>query len=430
MTDEFSQFGGREVPDEFAQFGGQSIAPQQQSDSLLNPQKVGANIGTRLWGDVMAGGAAFGQGIHNAPYYLQKAQENIGLAPKGTAESLMPQPTNIDTSSLFGVKNPTLMDKLAQSIVQYIPAAMTGGTSAFSQMAPGAVFGATQSENPIFGAAIPAAVGLGGMAVKPIASSLAKIPDYLSSSKTIDALRNALSPNSIASIENQGSSLYEPIMQKAGNLNIIDNPSESAYLSEIQNNPLTTKSAATKLTTKQFLDDPTFNNAHRLQDALGDRIREFNIMEQRGGALGEEDNNIRQAFIDAIDAVMKDIHSGLNSVDPSLSSDYSAAAKNWAMNVEPWRNAALTLRNLGDPSNVSMEKIVNKFSNMQAKATPISSNAPINTNPVPSQIQPFLDSLSDAIKGKKALKKLGISVVGAGALGGIGSGVHTIKSLL
>lgn len=421
MADEFSQFGGKQSDDEFSQFGGKGL-PQPQANPSLFP---------RILGDILSGAAQFSQGVESAPYNIAKT---FGASPAVLSSRFMPQPTNIDFSRLFGVPNPNMLDKSLQGVAQYLPALLTGGSTTLGQTAAGSAFGALQSDNPVLGATlgaiIPAAAkGVGALA-KPIASSLSNIPAYLKSSQTLSSLRDILSPSSIANIENQGKSLYKPLMEKAGNSNIITDPGKSAYLNVIKSDPLTTTSAASKLSTQDFLDNPNFNNAHKLQDALEDRIREFNIMEQRAGALPTEESNARQSFIDARNALMSDIHSGLSNIDPALSNAYRLASENWAINVEPWRMAAKQLRDLGAPEDVTLKKIVSSFSRTAAKAQPISSNMQAPINPIPQEIQPFLSSLRDALRGQKALKNLGKTALGTAIVGSLGAGINDIKSLL
>lgn len=383
----------------------------------------------RVLADIAIGAAEGGQGLHNAPYNISR------MFNPEFAEKHFPHHTHWNFSKGLGVANPNIADKLIQGATQYAPGVMMGGSGVLGQTLSNAAYGALQSGNPAMGAAIGGAGGLVGSLGSKLIPAIAKgtkgtikelsnIPAFGQSPKVLRSLGQELNPNSIAAIEDAGSKFYEPVMEKAGAAKVLENPAESEYLKVIAEEPLTTKSAASKLSTKNFLNEPTIDKAHRLQDALGDRIREYNILEKKNGALPEEDANIRQAYMDARDALMKDIHSTLKKVDPALSIAYKDAAKNWATNVEPWRIAAKQLRDLGD--NPSISQIVKAFGKITTKATSISSNRPSTNLPIPEGIQKHITSLKDAIEGRNALKKLGLAGSGAAALSLGGYGINRL----
>ena len=168
---------------------------QSQQEGFASPDKwrrsqslISVNP-TRILQDVLAGATQFGQGIHNAPYYIQKAQENIGLAPRGTAETLMPQPTNIDWSKEYGVSDPGFLDKMLQGAVQYAPHMMAAGLAGLGSIGTGALGGTTggftQAEHPISGAVIGGGLGAAGGAIP---AAISGIKSLKATPKSLDVL--------------------------------------------------------------------------------------------------------------------------------------------------------------------------------------------------------------------------------------------------
>lgn len=160
-------------------------APQPQQDLSYfgkwaqDAKREGANV-LRLGGDILAGAAEGGQGLHNAPYNIANLIAGPGAA------SHMPTPTHINFSDMFGVSDPGLQDKLIQGGVQYAPyaagesaliagKALGFGGKLLANSLTGGVFGATQSNDPLsgslLGAATNAGTGLAGRAISSIMPS-------------------------------------------------------------------------------------------------------------------------------------------------------------------------------------------------------------------------------------------------------------------
>lgn len=125
-------------------------------------QQGNPSLPFRLTGDVAAGLASAGQGVHN---FLSDA-----LAP--LMGKYAPEKTDIDFSKLFGVNSPNAADTMLQQASGYATMAplaevaeAPAGAAWLSNMAkqalPGSVYGATQSDDPVTGAAIGAITNAG-----------------------------------------------------------------------------------------------------------------------------------------------------------------------------------------------------------------------------------------------------------------------------
>jgi len=390
---------------------------------------------TRGLADVAAGMTAGGIGIHNAPYNL------VNMVSPKAAQSLPAflHPENAvlnqdQASGVWGINDPGIADKIVQGAAQYAPYGIAGGTSVLGQTLGGAAAGATQSDNPLMGAAEGAggaALTMGALKSLPLVSKgisntikqAKNIPEFFNTSKNTESLKDALSPESIANIENKGHELYNAVTNEVGEKNIIHDPKFSAYLKYIEDDPSVTKGSIARRN-KDFIENSSFNNAHKLQDALGDRIRAYDIIENRNGALDSGKDAERQALIDARKSLHKDMYSFLNIVNPSLSDAYYQASKNWATNVEPWIKSAQTLRDLGAARSAvglsedpGAKAILNTFAKKINKSESISENRPSKISPVPQEIQQKLMTLKQSVEGRNALLKL---IGGAGAVGTTG----------
>ena len=141
------------------------------------------NIGQRFNTDVWAGLAQMGHGIINTPSNLANTLAKFGAISPETAAKI-PRQQDYNYSAMLGVSQPNLLDKLVQGSAQYLPATLAGGSTIAGQAIAGGVFGATQNQNPLTGAAIGAAIPiLGGKAIqgglaaaeaRPISAALSK----------------------------------------------------------------------------------------------------------------------------------------------------------------------------------------------------------------------------------------------------------------
>ena len=388
-------------------------------------QRENISGGPRVLGDVISGLAKMGHGIVNAPSNIGRSLSEMGMIQPSTAAAI-PRQQDYNYSSELGIPNPTFGDMLLQGAVKETPYLLGGGLSSIPRMAAAAgVEGLTQSESPfqtaaIQTAAVPLGVGalkLGGAALGKVADVVGGLKSGFMPGKVINTLKGALSPESIAAVENQGSDLYRPVLDAAKGTKLSINPADSSYIKAISEDPLTTKGSMKNLT-QQYLQDPTFENAHELKKAISDRVIEFKEMAVKQGGLDTVDKNDMNAFMEAKNALSQDMNNHLSSINPSLADAFKSAEKNWATNVEPWRSSALALRNLGE--NASAEKIINKFSKLRDVARPISSNQAPGPSPIPEAISKTLEELIGAARNKAIATKAAIT---GAAIGGIGTGI-------
>jgi hypothetical protein len=149
-----------------------SVSPQQQSQS----ENSNPSLLPRLGADVVTGLAQMGHGLLNAPHNLANV-----VSPR--LASYIPHQADYNFGQMLGVNDPNIGDKLLQGATQYAPYALGGETAGASslptllsrlgaQAGIGGVYGATQSDNPVSGAAVGAAgnaaFGLGGKAISAV----------------------------------------------------------------------------------------------------------------------------------------------------------------------------------------------------------------------------------------------------------------------
>jgi hypothetical protein len=154
-------------------FASQGITPPtdlfaQQGIDMSNPSIV-----PRVAADMTAGLAEMGHGLLNAPHNITNM-----FSPSLAAK--IPTQPDYNFGQMLGINKPNIGDNLLQGAAQYAPYAL-GGEAALAakgvESAPswlsrignwagtGAVFGATQSKNPLIGAPIGALANIGGGAV-------------------------------------------------------------------------------------------------------------------------------------------------------------------------------------------------------------------------------------------------------------------------
>lgn len=365
-------------PGLIAQLEGTGQQAQQGNPSFL--PRVGA--------DALAGLAQMGHGLLNTPHNVV-SYFNPQLGAK------IPAQQDYNFSSMLGVNNPNLGDKLIQGAAQYAPYMMGGEaalatmggkaapllTRALAQSGAGATFGATQSQNPMTGAAIGAGFGAGaelapaaiGATKNFIGNRLNAIQPQKFAEQLMQTLGggNSLEGNaqSLAQdIKNaysnrvmQGQALYKPVFDAAGNNSIYEgmNPATSAYQS-LENGLLGSNRNLNNLH-QQFSANPTLQNAHDLQSQLGTAIRKLQSSDAKGN-LSVADRNTMQGYQAAQDAVRGDINSFLSSKNPALANQYNSATANWAQNVTPYlESSKLSQIAKGDVTNPTA--IANLFKN-------------------------------------------------------------------
>lgn len=149
--------------------GGQSLGTPVNDPTVISQLEASPAPGTnpafvpRVGADVLAGFAKFGNGLINTPHNIANyISPSLGAKVPG----YLP---NYNYGQALGVNNPNTLDSIAQGIGQYAPYLTIPAEGLTGLAGQGAAYGATQSQNPVTGAAIGAATNLGGgLAIKGI----------------------------------------------------------------------------------------------------------------------------------------------------------------------------------------------------------------------------------------------------------------------
>jgi len=402
---DLSEFNEEKKADDYdlSEFSGQMPDNIQQNMPQGNYWK---NPVTRTLADVTAGGAALASDTLNIPYgivstiaahpTLRHMAERAGFTG---AENLTPEMAekvphvpDINWLSKVGVPNPNILDQIISKGTQYAPEIYAGGKGLLS---------------------------LGNLALKGA-------EHLISPASKIAKLGEQLSPEKIAQIENTYNLPFKQISEKVGKETIFSNPKDSAYLKFIEEHPNVGKAMGD--IHENFMENPIYDNAHSLKKALGDEARGYARLELKQGNLLEAQKIERNMYKKAFDAINKDRLEFLEKKDSKLLDMAKQADKEWAQNVDPWRQSALTYRDL-EAAESSPQQFLKRFSKMQGKSKSISTNRPDALSPVPNEIIPTLGEISKMIKRKKAMTGLGMTAVGTGALYGAGRGIKDLYNL-
>jgi hypothetical protein len=278
-----------------------------------------------------------------------------------------PAQTNIDFGKTFGINDPSLGDELLRGAAQYAPyMALPGGP-----LLQGTAFGATQSQNPITGAAIggslgaaselaPAAIGAtknlasGAMGAIQPQKYAQQLLSTLGGGNTLEGNAQSLAgdiQNAFANRVNQGNAQYAPVFDKYGNSPIYNElNNNSGNYQTFNPSDLNYDRNLNKLH-DQFTSDPTLQNAHNLQSQLGSSIRKLQASDVKGN-LSVGDRSTMQGYQDAQGALKGDINNFLTTQDPMAANQYNAATANWAQNVTPYlENSKIAQIAKGDVTN-------------------------------------------------------------------------------
>jgi hypothetical protein len=351
---DLSDLGGTEIHD-LSDLGGTPVI-EEAPELRGNP-----SLPLRLTGDVAAGLASAGQGVHN---FLARALTPI-------MGQYAPAQTNIDFSKTFGVNQPNVGDQLLQGYAQTIPYAPIGAESAAGRILSGALFGGTQADDPVKGAgeaggltaaveAIPGVGKLAGKAFEAISPQkhAQQMLDSLGSGKSLEENAKSLARAIQDSYKNkmaEGGALYQPVFDKVGDTKLYDvitDPANSSYknLSEdiTKNYDIDLKDLH-----NNFVKNPTFNNAHELRSQLSSTIRQLS----KNPAPEQATRNEIKAYQRAKNALDTDMDLFLSQATPDLASQYKAANTYWATNVAPYREnsriAKIASGDITNPKNIA-----------------------------------------------------------------------------
>lgn len=336
----------------------------------------------------------------------------------------------------LGVPNPSISDQIIQGIGQYAPALATEGPLAAAMAGTrvstlpariassgvmGGIFGASQNPNATAGnvesgAAINAALTGAPTVIGKIAGAV-RPQQYANS--LISYIRNAWQ---------QGRAMYNPVMAKVGNSNIysVNSPMNDAllgqgntqtllgqYPSVINSMDKTVSGQLSDYTpdlrklNNNFIQNPTFQNAHQLQSDLGLEIRSIQQNMAKGTASQADKNNM-QNMQSAQGALLNDMHSFLQNTDSSLSQQYSNASQNWASNVMPYMSSSKISQAVKGNLSVPASDLANEFKKISGKIPVTEESSGVNVNAPPIQSQ------SSSLAARIAARNLAMRGLGAG----------------
>jgi len=391
-------------------------------DMEAHPQEMRGNYWhhpiTRGLADVAAGMTAGGIGIHNAPYNL------VNMVSPQAAQSLPAflHPENAvlsqdQASGVWGVNDPNIADKLIQGAAQYAPYGIAGGKSVLGQTLSGAAAGATQSDDPLMGAAE------GAVGAATIGAAFSGAKTLLNLRSGMKSLREALSPENISAIKSTGKDMYNQVMDRVGEESLFDS-SGKIIPDSVVNKPDFAKGKVGEVWDK-FQSNPTIENAHWLRKNLNDKIIKLELKEVKEGTLTGENEDALYYYQLTKKALNNHILNRLNKLDPNLADQYKIADVNWASNVMPHIKSAITLRDL-EASRATPAEIEKQFYKIQAKAKDVEGNTYKEHIPVPETLKGALNNIQKGLQAKKIAIKAGI-------LGGTGLGItyapHLVRSI-
>lgn len=410
--------------------------------------------------DVLSGVAKAGMGLANTPHNI------VNLFSPQLAAHIPTSPINSgDINQIFGTQNPSLYGKFLQGVGQFGPFALggeaLGATGVAGDVATGAAYGGTQSQNPLTGAlkggALNAALGLvpGAMNLVGQGINYLKPQDYadqivgqLSGGRSLEDNAKSLAQDVQNSFENQvnlGKAQYQPVFNAVGNQKMYEGmqPENSAYQSLDSDIPDSYDRGLKKLH-QNFISDPTFQNAHLLQSQLGSTIRTA-----QSKNLSLSDQATVKDWQNAQNSLQSDMSNFLNSKNPDLANQYQAATQNWAQNVVPYienpKISAIATGDITNPANIasifknpepevqkvasdlgddannkilysmlgktnaikSPENLVNAFKNLDQQG--------LNSY-VPQTLQQQIASLGSRIKARNAAQMVAGGIAGLGAV--------------
>lgn len=246
-----------------------------------------------------------------------------------------------------------------------------------SQIMPNALFGATQSNDPVMGAAqgaglgavatgLPSAIGAGwsklSNAINPgqlMNQFLGKIGSGLSLTDNAKSLASDIQ-NAYQSQKAKASDLYNPIFNNYSGSNIFDGVknAENTASSYLNLSPKITENYTPDLNDmhEAFLQNPTLQNAHNLQSQLGSSVRDFQGMAAKGNLTTADRINM-QNYQRAQNSVLTDTNNFLERQQPGLGAQYTAANTNYAANVAPYLSnpqiSQIAQGNINYPKNIN-----------------------------------------------------------------------------
>lgn len=333
----------------------------------------------RIGADALAGFSQFGNGLINAPHNVANA---INPSLGARIPTHLP---NYNYGQALGVNAPNLGDKILQGATQFAPyMGLPGGA-----VAQGAAFGATQSQNPVSGAALGGTLGLASKAAPALITGGAnligkatnavrpqkfaeQLMGSLSGGNTLEGNAQSLAQDIRNSYQQQvanGQNQYKNIFNALGNNQIynrmapIFGTSQKGAYENMGNRARASYDGDLQDLHDNFISNPTLNNAHQLQSQLGANIGSMNYANAKG-TLDQAGKNTLQTYQKARGSLLNDINSYLGSQGVDAISGYKSATNNWSQNVAPYlADSNLAQIAKGEITNPTYSQINSIFKN-------------------------------------------------------------------
>lgn len=154
-------------------------------------------------------------------------------------------------------------------------------------------------------------------------------------------------------------SLYSPVFENVGNKKITNSPYASQYAS-LNKDILKGYSPSIKEVHKQFIENPTFNNAHKLQSDIGKRISNLKSGNSKDSLTLDNIERLEKAQT----SLKNDMSSYLNHSNPNLSNQYQRASDFYKNQVIPY-NQNNTIRDIvKGRETISPEELKSSLKNL------------------------------------------------------------------
>ena len=325
----------------------------------------------------------------------------------------------IDFPRLFGVNNPSALDKFLQTSASYLPYGVGAGefvgaaakglpalgplaarigtaisgspalASGISDFLGGTAFSAqnnpqnTALQNLGSGALMGslsaplglAAAGLRAIRGIPMQDVASNIMKYLGRGDGIEENNSAiasLAQNELKNRKAVASSIYNPIFDKYGERSIygtryegmssqkvpvsVDQAGKSNF-NALDDSEMQNIKSSTPALYKKFLENPSLNNAHLLQSDLGTTIRNMPLK------LSSSDNVVKNSLINGRQALLSDMTDSFGSADKNAAAQYEKAKTYYYENVSPALHPDISSLTLGKVQNPSQSQVINTFRN-------------------------------------------------------------------
>lgn len=252
------------------------LATKEPTDLIPNEMGMARRVGS----DALIGLAQMGHGLLNTPSNLADALAAHHLISSGAAH-VIPRQREYDFGSMVGVKDPTTLDKIIQGAAQYSPAMLMGGTTILGQMAAGSAFGATQSKDPLMGAAAGAGGGLvGGVGGKALGAVGEELPGLAKS--LAEFLKETVQRKSTEDLANP---LVNSLARQLGNPSTINKDASNEVIRAFKQEKLVSKDHFSPINNSDLrlddlsenIDNPYKNYANAATKLLAQRENLTNL---------------------------------------------------------------------------------------------------------------------------------------------------------